>query len=107
MESQSELSSVSSQRGEEANQVPSINIEQYIGNENSKNGKGGNQSDQRKGFPRIFTVAQTLKDPLILNHIKPDYGSLGEFIGDLNIGRDLLNQKKYNYKLTQAKKLGE
>lgn len=42
MESQSELSSVSSQHGEEANQVPSINIEQYIGNENSKNGKGGN-----------------------------------------------------------------
>lgn len=32
MESQSELSSASSQRAEEANQVPSINIEQYIGN---------------------------------------------------------------------------
>lgn len=56
----------------------------------------------RKNYPKIFTVAQTLKDPLILNHIKPDYGSLGDFIGDINIGRDLLNNQKkyllYNFK---------
>ncbi len=50
--------------------------------------------NNKNNYPRIFTVAQTLKDPLILNHIKPDYGSLGDFIGDLNIGRDLLNSQK-------------
>lgn len=97
MESQSDISSISSQRLDEGNQVPSIHIEQYIGDGNTKHGPAGNGPDQRRGLPRIFTVAQTLKDPLILNHIKPDYGSLGEFIGDINIGRDLLNQKKYNY----------
>lgn len=50
--------------------------------------------NNKNNYPRIFTVAETLKDPLILNHIKPDYGSLGDFIGDLNIGRDLLNSQK-------------
>ena len=56
----------------------------------------------KKKYLKIFTVAQTLKDPFILNHIKPDYGSLEDFIGDINIGRDLLNNQKkyllYNFK---------
>ena len=52
----------------------------------------------KKKYLKIFTVAQTLKDSFILNHIKPDYGSLEDFIGDINIGRDLLNnQKKYMF----------
>ena len=42
MESQSDLSSVSSQHLVEGNQVPSIHIEQYIRNENNKNANIGN-----------------------------------------------------------------
>lgn len=95
MESRSDISSLSSKRSVD-NHIPSIHVDQYLFDEHAKKISSLHESESGKSFPRIFTVAQTLKDPLILNHIKPDYGSLGEFIGDLNIGRDLLNQKKYN-----------
>lgn len=96
MESQSDISSISSnQPYEDTNKIPSIHIDQYILDEHAKNISSVHDSMHGgRGFPRIFTVAQTLKDPLILNHIKPDYGSLGEFIGDINIGQNLLTQKK-------------
>lgn len=62
--------------------------------EHAKNLSSINGS-RTKQHPHIFTVAETLKDPFILKHIKPDYGSLGDFIGDSIINRDLLHQKKY------------
>ncbi len=35
-----------------------------------------------------------MKDEFILAHIKPDYGSLGEFITDINLNADIFKQKK-------------
>lgn len=93
MEDRSDISSISD-ISNQPNEIPTINIEEFLLQEHARSLSSIHSNDDHS-FPKIFTVAQTLKDPLILNHIKPDYGSLGEFVGDLNLSKDLLNQKKY------------
>jgi hypothetical protein len=41
-------------------------------------------------------VGKGIKSAYILSHIKPDYGSLGEFMKDVGITKDiLLHNRKY------------
>ena len=72
--------------------MPHLHLSEFIKDEYAQ--KLSEQSDKVENKLRIFTVAETLKDPAILAYIKPDYGSLGDFIGDINLSKDLLNQKK-------------
>lgn len=44
---------------------------------------------------QIATVSKVIRNPLILAHIKPDYGSLSEFMTDIGVAKDLLTFKKY------------
>ncbi len=39
---------------------------------------------------QIYTVSKSIKNPQILEHIKPDYGSLGEFMKNVGISKDIL-----------------
>ena len=86
MENNSERSLETSSE-HEGPRAPSIHLEEFLMEEHVK----GIQNNEH---PKIFTVAQTLKDPFILSHIKPDYGSLGEFMVDVSLRKDYLSQKK-------------
>ena len=45
---------------------------------------------------QIYTVSKSIKNPRILEHIKPDYGSLGDFMKNVGISKDiLLHNRKY------------
>lgn len=38
----------------------------------------------------MFTASKSLKNAYFFSHIKPDYGSLGEFMKDVGISKDIL-----------------
>lgn len=87
MENSSEISSELSSCEQKKERVPSIHLSQFLMEEHAR-------AIATEEAPKIFTVAQTLKDPFILAHIKPDYGSLGEFMKDASLRKDFFNQKK-------------
>ena len=89
MENSSDRSSLSESLPE-TSRISSIHIEEYLMEEHARR-VSGHES------PKIFTVAQTLKDPFILSHLKPDYGSLGDFMVDVSLRKDFLTQKKYKF----------
>ena len=47
------------------------------------------QVDEMPSF-QIYTVSKSIKNPKILDHIKPDYGSLGQFMKNVGISKDIL-----------------
>lgn len=89
---ESSSSSHASNTTEQAHHVPDLHLSSFLKEEHAQS----ISEHQSYRTPKIFTVAETLKDPTILAHIKPDYGSLAEFIGDVGLSKDLLVQKKYS-----------
>lgn len=84
LEGESEYSSLG-----DVSHIPSIHLEEFLMEEHAR-------GLSTLEAPKIFTVARTLKDPFIISHIKPDYGSLGEFMVDASLRKDFLSQKKYS-----------
>lgn len=71
--------------------VESINVDSLIWSEPDS----FSQQEEMPTF-QIYTVSKNIKNPRILEHIKPDYGSLGEFMKNVGISKDILmHNRKY------------
>jgi hypothetical protein len=73
----------------ETEKVESMEVDSLIWSEPEE------ASRQENSF-QIYAVSKGLKNPKILENIKPDYGSLGEFMKNVAISKDIvLHNRKY------------
>lgn len=78
-------------RAESIDKIEDIQVDSIIWTESDSL----SQVEELPSF-QIYTVSKSIKNPKILEHIKPDYGSLGEFMKNVAMSKDILmHNRKY------------
>ena len=72
-------------RAESMDKIEDIQVDSIIWTETDSL----SQAEEVPSF-QIYTVSKSIKNPKILEHIKPDYGSLGEFMKNVAMSKDIL-----------------